>query len=82
MEAISVISIIFLLNVQLLGTIIGVPLAEELGGVEAIIVTILKFIMLGVMVGGAVAVFREIIPMARGRARTSTAPVESEGETQ
>jgi hypothetical protein len=39
----------------------------ELTGAEAYIVPALKFIMLGVMAVGAVAVFREMIPMARGQ---------------
>jgi hypothetical protein len=39
----------------------------ELTGAESYIVPALKFIMLGVMGGGAVAVFREMIPMARGQ---------------
>lgn len=39
----------------------------QLSGAEAIIVPVLKVIMLLVMIGGGIAVFREIIPMARGR---------------
>jgi membrane-associated phospholipid phosphatase len=70
------------LNIFLLGTIAGVPLAEGLTGIESYLVPVLKFLLLGVMAGGAVAVFREMIPMARGRVRTPAAPVESEGETQ
>jgi hypothetical protein len=66
----------------LLGTITGVPLAEELTGIEAYIVPVLKVVLLMVMAGGAVIVFREMIPMARGRASTVAAPLESEGETQ
>jgi hypothetical protein len=66
----------------LLGTIAGVPLAEELTGVEAYLVPALKVVLLIVMAGGAVLVFREIIPMARGRVPTAAAPAESEGETQ
>lgn len=71
-----------LVLLTILGTIAGVPLAEELTGIEAYIVGTLKVLLLVVMAGGAVAVFREMIPMARGRARTPAAPVESEGETQ
>jgi hypothetical protein len=82
MGAITAGLIMVLLNIQVLGTIIGVSLAEELSGAEGFIVPILKFILLGVMAGGAVVVFREMIPMARGRARTSAAPVETDGETQ
>jgi membrane-associated phospholipid phosphatase len=70
------------LSISVFGTIAGVPLAEELTGIESYIVPVLKFLLLGVMAGGAVAVFREMIPMARGRVRTAAAPVESEGETQ
>ncbi|MDP9316195.1 MAG: hypothetical protein M3R24_35965 [Chloroflexota bacterium] len=50
----------------------------ELTGAEAYLVPVLKWIMLGVMVGGAVAVFREMIPMARGRVPTSAQPTEEE----
>ncbi len=50
----------------------------ELGGIEAVLVPALKLIMVGVMVGGAVAVFREIIPMARGRTPRSNEPSEKE----
>ncbi len=50
----------------------------ELTGAEAYIVPALKFIMLGVMVGGAVAVFREMIPMARGRGPTTVQSTEEE----
>ncbi len=50
----------------------------ELTGAEAYLVPALKYIMLGVMVGGAVAVFREMIPMARGRVPTTTQATEEE----
>ncbi len=50
----------------------------ELAGTEAVLVPALKFIMLGVMVGGAIAVFREIVPMARGRVLRSDEPAEKE----
>ncbi|HEX6291843.1 MAG TPA: hypothetical protein VFZ66_21845 [Herpetosiphonaceae bacterium] len=82
MESIAAVLLALLLNGSILGTIIGVPLAQELTGVEAYIVPLLKFVLIGVMAGGAVVVFREMIPMARGRTRTSEAPVETEGETQ
>lgn len=49
---------------------------RHMEGAEAIIVPVLKFIMLGVIVGGGVAVFREMIPMARGR--TLAAPAKEE----
>jgi hypothetical protein len=73
---------LFLLKIPLFTTIAGVPLAEALTGIEAYIVPVLKFLLVGVMAAGAVAVFREMVPMARGRASTPGAPVESEGETQ
>ena len=50
----------------------------ELTGAEAYLVPALKWIMLSVMVGGAVAVFRELIPMARGRVPTTARPTEKE----
>ncbi len=50
----------------------------ELAGSEAVLVPALKLIMVGVMVGGAIAVFREIIPMARGRVPHSAEPTEKE----
>ncbi len=50
----------------------------ELSGIEALIVPVLKFIMLGVMLGGAVAVFREMIPMARGQAAQNAPPSQEE----
>lgn len=50
----------------------------ELAGVESVLVPALKFIMLGVMAGGAIAVFRELIPMARGRVLHSGEPAEKE----
>ena len=50
----------------------------ELTGAEAYIVPALKFIMLGVMLGGAVAVFREMIPMARGHVPTAAQPNDEE----
>lgn len=50
----------------------------ELSGAEAIIVPALKVIMLGVMIGGGIAVFREIIPMARGKLPTSVTKAEEE----
>ena len=71
-----------LVLLTILGTIAGVPLAEELTGIEAYVVATLKVLLLVVMAGGAVAVFREMIPMARGQARPPAAPVESEGEAQ
>lgn len=71
-----------LVLLNILGTIAGVPLAEELTGIEAYIVPTLKVLLLVVMAGGAVAVFREMIPMARGKVRPPAAPVESEGEKQ
>jgi hypothetical protein len=48
----------------------------ELTGVEAVLVPLLKWIMLAVMIGGGVAVFRELIPMARGRVITPPAKTE------
>lgn len=42
----------------------------ELTGVEAVLVPLLKWIMIAVMIGGGIAVFRELIPMARGRVIT------------
>lgn len=71
-----------LVLVTILGTIAGVPLAEGLTGIEVYLVPTLKVLLLVVMAGGAVAVFREMIPMARGHVRPPAAPVESEGETQ
>lgn len=53
----------------------------ELSGAEAIIVPALKLIMLAVMVGGGVAVFREIIPMARGRAQSTPTPPAQEEQS-
>lgn len=50
----------------------------ELAGTEAVLVPALKLIMVGVMLSGAVAVFREIIPMARGRAPHAAEPTEKE----
>lgn len=50
----------------------------ELTGAEAILVPALKVIMLAVMVGGGIAVFREMIPMARGKIRAAPAPAEEE----
>lgn len=50
----------------------------ELSGAEAIIVPALKWIMVAVMIGGAIAVFREMIPMARGRGPTPAANPEEE----
>lgn len=52
----------------------------ELTGVEAILVPALKLIMLGVMIVGGVAVFRELIPMARGRVPTAPAQTQEEQE--
>jgi|GEM_PF-6699530 len=53
-------------------------ISTELSGIETVIVPVLKFIMLGVMIGGGVAVFRELIPMARGRAPQPPAPSDGE----
>ncbi len=36
-------------------------------GVEAVLVPLLKFALLFVMLGGGVLVFRELVPMARGK---------------
>lgn len=52
----------------------------ELTGAEAILVPTLKLIMLAVMVGGGIAVFRELIPMARGRTPVVTAQTQEEQE--
>lgn len=52
----------------------------ELTGVEAILVPALKLIMLGVMIGGGVAVFRELIPMARGRVPAAPTQTQEEHE--
>lgn len=51
----------------------------ESGGVEGIIVAILKVLLVVVMLGGGVAVFRELIPMARGR--VSAPPVQQEEQS-
>ena len=50
----------------------------ELTGAEAIIVPTLKLIMVVVMLGGGIAVFRELIPMARGRGRAAATPPEEQ----
>lgn len=50
----------------------------ELTGFEAYLVPALKLIMVGVMLGGGIAVFRELIPMARGRSSGPAAPVAEE----
>lgn len=50
----------------------------ELTGAEAIIVPALKFLMVGVMIGGGVAVFRELIPMARGAVKATPAQADEE----
>jgi hypothetical protein len=50
----------------------------ELHGVEAVLVPTLKWIMLAVMVGGGIAVFREMIPMARGKTPNSAARSEEQ----
>ena len=50
----------------------------ELTGVEAYLVPALKLIMVAVMLGGGVAVFREIVPMARGRTSRPAAPAEEQ----
>ena len=50
----------------------------QLSGAEAIIVPVLKVIMLLVMIGGGVAVFRELISMARGRLPVIAAKPEKE----
>ncbi len=47
-----------------------------------LVVGVLKVVMLLVMVGGGVAVFRELIPMARGRAATPPAPPVVDVEEQ
>lgn len=52
----------------------------ELTGVEAVLVPALKFIMLGVMVAGGIAVFRELIPMARGRTPVVAPQTQEEQE--
>jgi hypothetical protein len=52
----------------------------ELTGAEAVIVPALKLIMLAVMVGGGIAVFREIVPMARGRTPVAPKPAQEEQE--
>lgn len=52
----------------------------ELTGAEAILVPTLKFVMLAVMVGGGVAVFRELIPMARGRTPVAAPQTQEEQE--
>lgn len=54
--------------------------AMELTGAEAILVPTLKFVMLAVMVGGGVAVFRELIPMARGRTPVAAPQTQEEQE--
>ena len=52
----------------------------ELTGIEAYIVPALKLIMVAVMLGGGVAVFRELIPMARGR-QPKAAPAVAEEQS-
>jgi hypothetical protein len=50
----------------------------ELHGVEAIVVPILKLLLVVVMLGGGVAVFRELVPMARGRTLPRPEPQEEQ----
>lgn len=50
----------------------------EAYGVEAILVPLLKFGLLFVMLGGGVLVFRELVPMARGKPLKRVEPEEEQ----
>jgi hypothetical protein len=50
----------------------------ELHGVEATLVPLLKVGLLLVMLGGGVVVFRELVPMARGKPVKRAEPGEEQ----
>lgn len=50
----------------------------ELQGIEGTLVPLLKFGLVLVMLGGGVLVFRELIPMARGKRSQRVEPQEEQ----